>query len=140
MDREPRPLVGVGCVVVHDGRVLLVRNRTGRWSTPGGHLDFGESPAAAAARETLEETGILVRDVEFVAVTNDVMGDAHGHYVTLWFRGRAEDAAIVVGDTEEITEAGWFSPHALPGPRHLFFDNLLDGNTIPAPPLIAPLP
>jgi 8-oxo-dGTP diphosphatase len=139
MDRHLVPVVGVGCIVVHDSRVLLVRNHTGRWSTPGGHLDFGESPAAAAARETLEETGVLVRNVEFVAITNDVMNDACRHFVTLWFRATAESATIAVRDTEEITEAGWFSRDALPEPRHLFFDNLLDGNTIPAPPLNSPL-
>jgi 8-oxo-dGTP diphosphatase len=139
MERKLSPAVGVGCIVVHDGSVLLVRNHTGRWSTPGGHLDFGESPAAAAARETLEETGVRVRDVAFVAITNDVMHDARRHYVTLWFRGNAESAAIAVGDTEEITAAGWFSPDDLPEPRHLFFDNLLDGNTIPSPPLNSPL-
>jgi 8-oxo-dGTP diphosphatase len=41
---EKIPYVGVGCIVVRDGNLLLVRNQRGLWSTPGGHLDFGESP------------------------------------------------------------------------------------------------
>ena len=43
------PYVGVGCIVVRgDGQLLMVQNHRGRWSTPGGHLDFGESPAECA--------------------------------------------------------------------------------------------
>lgn len=128
------PYVGVGCIVMHAGRVLLVREHGGRWSTPGGHLDFGESPADAAVRETLEETGIVVHDVEFVAITNDVMAELDKHYVTIWMRAETSDPAIAVADTAEIQEAGWFDPAALPEPRHAFFDNLLAGRTLPRLP------
>jgi 8-oxo-dGTP diphosphatase len=69
------PYVGIGCIVVRDGKLLLVRNRRGFWSTPGGHLDFGESPDVCAVREVFEETGVRVANVEFVAVTNDVLTD-----------------------------------------------------------------
>ena len=68
------PYVGIGCIVIREGQLLLVQNQRGFWSTPGGHLDFGESPDVCAARETLEETGISVTNVEFVAITNDETG------------------------------------------------------------------
>ena len=54
-------------VVIHDGRVLvgrrdpLAENAAGLHEFPGGKVEPGESPAAAAARETLEETGLAVR-------------------------------------------------------------------------------
>jgi 8-oxo-dGTP diphosphatase len=86
------PYVGIGCVVVRDGKLLLVCNQRGFWSTPGGHLDFGESPDVCAARETFEETGISVTNVEFVAITNDVLTDVGKHYLTVWMRGDADDA------------------------------------------------
>lgn len=61
----PDPKVGVGAVVVSSGRLLLVRRvmepEVGRWSLPAGFLDAGEDPRAAAARETLEEAGVVVR-------------------------------------------------------------------------------
>ena len=129
------PHVGVGCIVVRsDGHLLLVRNHRGYWSTPGGHLDFGESPAECAARETLEETGIQVHDVEFVAITNDVLPHAGRHYITIWMRASAAALAPVIHDPAEIAAAGWFAPTALPEPRHLYFENLLAGRSLPPNP------
>jgi ADP-ribose pyrophosphatase YjhB (NUDIX family) len=54
----------VGAVVVHEGRLLLVRRGhepgLGLWSVPGGRVEPGESRAEACAREVLEETGLRV--------------------------------------------------------------------------------
>lgn len=41
------PYVGVGCIVMRQDKILLVKSHSGWWSTPGGHLDFGETPADA---------------------------------------------------------------------------------------------
>lgn len=46
----------VGC----RGTLLHVHRRLSRWLQPGGHIDAGEEPAAAALRETREETGVTV--------------------------------------------------------------------------------
>jgi 8-oxo-dGTP pyrophosphatase MutT (NUDIX family) len=54
-----KPSVTVAAVIERDGRYLLVEERTPeglRLNNPAGHLDPGESLAAAAAREALEET------------------------------------------------------------------------------------
>ena len=132
------PYVGVGCIVMHGDRVLMVKSHAGRWSTPGGHLDFGESPAACAARETFEETGIYVRNVEFIAITNDVLDDVDKHYVTIWMRGDADATDLVIGDAQEIAEVGWFRANALPTPRFAFFNNLLQGRSMPVAPTNLP--
>ena len=128
------PFVGVGCIIVRNGKLLLVRNRQGFWSTPGGHLDFGESPDVCAAREAFEETGIKVSNVQFVAITNDVLADAGKHYVTVWMRGDADDAVAQIRDPAEIVETGWFTPDELPSPLHLYFQNLLAGRCWPRSP------
>lgn len=47
----------VGC----RGTLLHVHRRLGRWLQPGGHVDPGEEPEAAALRETREETGVAAR-------------------------------------------------------------------------------
>lgn len=66
------PRIGVGGVVIRDGRALLIRRGTeplkGEWSIPGGMLDVGETLAEGVARELLEETGLEVRVVELIEV------------------------------------------------------------------------
>ena len=116
----------------------MVQNHRGFWSTPGGHLDFGESPAECAARETLEEAGVRVARVEFVAITNDVLYDVGRHYITIWMRADVDHADLAIGDPEEIVAAQWFAPGDLPEPRHVYFENLLAGRSLP--PMPANLP
>ncbi len=56
------PKVDVRAAVVHDGRILLVREMAdGKWSMPGGWADVGDKPSQTAERETLEESGFVVR-------------------------------------------------------------------------------
>ncbi len=143
MTKWPKvPYVGVGCVVVREGRLLLVRRQgehgAGSWSTPGGHLDFGETPEDCAARETLEETGISVSNVAFVAITNDIFPDDEKHYVTVWMAAKADAGEAAIHDASEIAQVGWFAPTDLPEPLFLSLKNLLAGRCHPSPPLDPP--
>lgn len=55
-----------------DNRILLQRRTDNtRWSIPGGRIEIGESASAAAVRETLEETGFIVRPLYVVGVYSD---------------------------------------------------------------------
>ena len=78
MQREypSAPLVGVGAVIVHQGRVLLVRRGKeplkGRWTLPGGALELGETLRQGVAREVREETGLLVEPVELVQLLDRI--------------------------------------------------------------------
>lgn len=59
------PIIAVGAVVIKDHRVLLVRRghapAKGQWAIPGGRIKLGETLQAAAEREIMEETGILIK-------------------------------------------------------------------------------
>jgi ADP-ribose pyrophosphatase YjhB (NUDIX family) len=74
------PLVGVGAIVVHEGRVLLVRRGTeplkGHWTLPGGLLELGESLIEGVAREVREETGLLVEPLELVDLIDRIHREA----------------------------------------------------------------
>jgi ADP-ribose pyrophosphatase YjhB (NUDIX family) len=65
-------MVGVGGVVINDGRTLLIRRASqplkGEWSIPGGLLEVGETLDHGVARELAEETGIEVRVIELIEV------------------------------------------------------------------------
>jgi 8-oxo-dGTP diphosphatase len=75
-----RPLVGIGGVIIEDGRALLIRRGSeplrGEWSIPGGTLELGESLEEGVAREMLEETGIVVRVIELIEVFDRIYNDA----------------------------------------------------------------
>lgn len=77
----PVHVTGSALVLGPSGTVLHVHRKLGVWLQPGGHVDPGESPAAAALRETVEETGLPVRhpDSGPVLVHLDVHPAANGH-------------------------------------------------------------
>ncbi len=77
LDASPR--VGVGVIVVRTGRVLLGLRQgshgEGTWALPGGHLEFGETVPACAARELLEETGLVATAFRPAPYTSDVFAE-----------------------------------------------------------------
>jgi len=65
-------MVGVGGVVIDEGRALLIRRAApplqGQWSIPGGMLEVGETLEQGVARELAEETGLAVKVLELIEV------------------------------------------------------------------------
>ena len=118
------PLVGVGAVVVHENRVLLVQRGSeplkGHWTLPGGMLEVGETLATGVAREVKEETGLEVATEELVEILDRIHreGDLiRYHYVIADYLCRvtggelraASDAAAV----RWVERAEWNSHSAL---------------------------
>jgi 8-oxo-dGTP diphosphatase len=71
------PRVGVGGVVVNNGRVLLIRRGQeplkGKWSLPGGLVEVGENLTQALRRELKEETGLNVEPLEVIGVFERIL-------------------------------------------------------------------
>jgi ADP-ribose pyrophosphatase len=112
----PRPWVGVGVIIVRDGRVLLVqRGRQpgrGLWALPGGMVDLGETMRQAAAREALEETGLRVEvgDVYWVAdgIVRDETGRVEYHNAIVDFLATAPDGEPAGAD--DAMDVRWVGP------------------------------
>jgi ADP-ribose pyrophosphatase YjhB (NUDIX family) len=115
---HPTPKVDVRAVVVRDGRVLLVRERTdGGWAMPGGWADPGLSPAQVAVKETAEEAGLQVRATRLLALWDrDAEGmETYAHAVyKAYLACETLDAAAEPVAGPEALDAGWFAPAALP--------------------------
>jgi len=102
------PLVGVGGVVIHRDRALLIRRGSeplkGEWSIPGGMLELGEELAAGVQRELKEETGLEVEPRECILVFDRIMREGERvkyHFVIVDYlcrrkRGRLRPASDVV--------------------------------------------
>lgn len=113
-------LSGVTAVVLDDSaaRVLLVRRADdGRWTPVTGIIDPGEQPAEAAAREVLEEAGVVAVPERLARVRSlPPMTYANGdrsQYLDLTFRFRHVSGDPYPADGEN-TEAAWFELGALP--------------------------
>src|SRR5438093_8684794 len=68
---RPRPAITVATIIERDGRFLVIEEETRsgvRLNQPAGHVEAGESIAAAAARETLEEAAWRVHPTALVGV------------------------------------------------------------------------
>lgn len=95
------PLAGVGAVIVHEGRVLLVRRGTeplrGEWSLPGGLVEVGETLLAGVVREVREETGLTVKPLELIELLDRIHweGDrVRYHYVIADYLCRVVGGAL----------------------------------------------
>ena len=81
-------MVGVGAVVIKDGKVLLIKRGKeplrGRWLVPGGTVELGETLREAVVREVREETGLDVTPLEMLTVVDHIdrpEGRVLHHYV-----------------------------------------------------------
>ncbi len=121
MSREypDRPLIGVGAVIVHERRTVIVRRATppllGEWSIPGGLLELGETVKDGVRREVLEETGLIVEPGPVIEVFDSIFRDAEGrcqyHYVLLDYL-----CSVSGGDlraASDVSDARWIAENEI---------------------------
>jgi 8-oxo-dGTP diphosphatase len=112
--RPKRPLsIGAGALLVHDQRVLLVRSTygvtKGRYLLPAGRVNPDELPDQAAARETLEETGLRVEIEGLIGVRLWVMDDGEHNYFFMFRARLLSPISDLRPETREIDDARFFS-------------------------------
>ena len=114
-----RPIVGVGAVIVDDGKILLIRRKyeplKGHWSLPGGMVEIGEPLEAALTREMQEETGLLVDVGPVIEVFDRIMRDEQRrvryHFVLIDYLCWPSGGTLLAGS--DVDAAIWADPDAL---------------------------
>ncbi len=109
------PRVGVGAIVIKDGKVLLVKRGIppgkGLWAIPGGHIELGEILQETAEREILEETGVVVKArgpvYTFDLIERDNLGKIRFHYIVVDLM--AEYVSGEPHGADDALEACWLS-------------------------------
>ena len=125
-----RALIGGRLVLMPGARIvieraddrILLQKRTdfGLWGLPGGNAEEGEGLEAVVTREVVEETGLIVSDVEPFGFGCDPHyetfqfpnGD-RAQFFALMFYTRSFEGEPAVAD-DESSAVGWFAPDSLP--------------------------
>ena len=120
-------------VIVRDGRVLMVHERSHRpgarewWTLPGGGIEPGETPEQAVRREVLEETGLVVQEAQYLLDMPYPSG------MTSVFAVTVADGEPVLGVAVDGPEAVGLDWIELP-------DLAVPPGTLPVPPMIVAVP
>ncbi len=110
------PKVDVRSAVIRDGKILLVKEISdGKWAMPGGWADVGDIPSEAAERETMEESGLLVKARKVVGVFD---ANRVGRRLDLFHAFKIIFLCEIIGGepkpSEETSEARFFDFEELP--------------------------
>jgi ADP-ribose pyrophosphatase YjhB (NUDIX family) len=112
-----------------DGQVLLARRgrppEVGCWGILGGKVEFGELLTTTAVREVQEESGLDVRIVRLLCVTDHIVPAEGAHWVSPAYLCAVVGGVLENREPEAIPEIGWFELDALPGPLTITAQNAL---------------
>lgn len=126
--KEQKPSAGFGVMILKKREIILghrnedpkkassLLHGEGSWTMPGGKLHFKENLREGAVREVFEETGIIVKNLKVISISNDIVPDAH--FVTIGFLAEEFEGEPKVMEPEEITEWKWFDLSNLPFPLY----------------------
>lgn len=116
---ESKPKVGVGVMILKDGKVLLGRRKgshgEGEYAFPGGHLEYMESFENCAKREVKEETGMEIADIKFLFLAN-IIKYAPKHYVHVGLIADWKSGDPQVLEPDKSESWVWFDLNQLPEP------------------------
>lgn len=117
--KEQKPRVGVGVMIIKDGKVLLGKRKgshgEGEYAFPGGHLEYMESFEQCVKREIAEECGIEVENIRFNLVAN-VTKYAPKHYTHIGLMADWKNGEPKVLEPEKCESWGWYDINEIPEP------------------------
>ncbi|MCE9557387.1 MAG: NUDIX domain-containing protein [Armatimonadetes bacterium] len=113
MNRLQRTRLAAYGLLVEEGRILLARlsnteKEVGKWTLPGGGIDFGEHPLDAVVREFREESGLRVRVQEIVHVDSELLelpnSDLHAVRVIYKVEKMEGELTVEVGGSTDLVQ------------------------------------
>lgn len=115
----PKPKVGVGIIVVKDGKILLGKRKnahgSGYYSPPGGNLEFKETVENCTKRELDEETGLTPLSIQLGPWTQNVI-DEQKHYISLFTIVTEFEGEPQLLEPNKCEGWDWYSWDELPNP------------------------
>lgn len=118
MDEEKIVKVGVGVMILKDGKVLIGKrvgkHGAGEYAWPGGHLEFMESITDCAKREVEEETGMTIKNARFLRLLNLKKYDKH--YIDIAIVADWESGEPLLKEPDKCEGWEWRSFDDLPSP------------------------
>jgi 8-oxo-dGTP diphosphatase len=124
--QDLRPLVGIGILIFKDDKVLLGKRKSshgsGTYTGTGGHLEYMESFADCAKRETREETGIEIDQIEFLCL-NNLKAYAPKHYVDIGLTAKWVSGEPRVMEPDKCEGWAWYDLSEIPSPLFSTVDN-----------------
>ena len=108
-----KPLIGVGAVIVCNGRILLEKRKgepgKGKWTIPGGLVELGERAEQTVIREVREETNLEVENPELIDVVDSITFDEGGrikyHFVIIDYFVKLKGGTVKAAD--DAAELKW---------------------------------
>lgn len=117
--QQDRPKVGVGVMIVRDGKILLGKRKAshgkGEYAFPGGHLEYMESFEDCARREVNEECGIKIKNIQFQFLAN-VTAYTPKHYVHIGLLAGWENGEPKALEPEKSESWNWYAIDDVPEP------------------------
>ncbi|MDB5176934.1 MAG: hypothetical protein JWN75_602 [Candidatus Saccharibacteria bacterium] len=102
----------------------------GSWSVPGGWLEYQESFEDASAREVMEETGLVIKNIRFAALTNNVFRNEEVHSLTVWMMADWGTGEPTINEPDKFIDQKWVDFASLPRPLFLPWEPLLKGQFV----------
>ncbi len=118
-NKEQRPKVGIGIMIVKNGKVLLGKRKgshgEGEYASPGGHLEYMESFENCAKREIAEECGVNIKNIRFQFLLN-LKKYAPKHYVHIGLIADWESGEPKTLEPDKSEPWKWYDIEKLPEP------------------------
>ncbi len=115
-----QPRVGCGAAIVRDGEILLIQRKrapeAGAWGLPGGKIDWLEAIEDAVRRETLEELGIALGELQLLCVMDYLDPTTPDHWVAPVYLVTDFDGEPRLVEPDKHTAFGWFPLDRPPTP------------------------